>query len=278
MLCRIANMALCFTLGFACAGTACADVPMALDRASLWVGGFYPTVDASVSANGDDLSGSDVDFRRDLGLYKNRTLSNVRLDFLVFDNQGFTFGGYRYARSATNMLDRDIMFDGDTYHANAYVHARLSLQTYYATWHWWFETGDLDVVGVGLGAAYYDLRGAIDGNVDVTGGSIIGAESSGRGEAEGSAVAPLLTLGWKHAFSDRWRGFADFSGVRKPSGAFTGHLLNGRIGLEYFPWKNIGAALEYDRTDLDVKADKRSWTGRAKIRFRGPSAFVRLRW
>lgn len=276
---RMMKSGFCIALSLDGIGSAAADVPMALDRASLWVGGFYPTVDASVSANGDDLSGSNVDFRHDLGLYKHHTLSNLRLDFLVFDNQGFTFGGYRYSRGAARTLDRDIVFDGDTYHSDAYVHAQLSLQTYYATWHWWFEAGERDVVGIGLGAAYYDLRGVIYGYIDVAvaGASIPSAHTAGRGEAEGTAVAPLLTLGWKHAFSERWRGYADFSGVRKPSGAFTGHLLNGRVGLEYFPWRTVGAAVEYDSTDLDVKADKQSWTGTARIRFRGPSAFVRLR-
>ena len=45
----------------------------------------------------------------------------------------------------------------------------------------------------------------------------------------GDEVAPLLTLGWRHAFSDDLRCYADFSGVKKPSGTLTGHLLAGVI-------------------------------------------------
>ncbi|HET8941630.1 MAG TPA: hypothetical protein VFN13_06570 [Rudaea sp.] len=276
---RMKISGLCLVLNFLFMGCAAhADVPMALDRASLSVGLFYPVVDANVSANGDDANGSDVDFRHDLGLYKHHTLSNLRLNFLIFDNQGFSVGGYRYSRGATSTLDRDIVFGGDTYHADADVDARLSLETLQATWHWWLAAGERDVVGIGLGAAYYDLRGTIDADVDVTNQTNTNIQSAGRDSAAGNAVAPLITLGWKHAFSERARLYADFSGVRKPRGAFTGHLLNGRIGFEYFPWENLGAALEYDATDLDVKANNTSWDGRAHIRFRGPSAFVRLRW
>lgn len=261
------------TAAFACAGAAMADVPQPLDRVSLSLGGFYPTVDASLSANGPVIAGTNVNFQRDLNLDKHQALPSIRLDLLVFDNQGFSVGGYQYSRHAGATLSRDIQFDGNDYAASAFVEARLRLNTAFATWHWWFAPSATDVLGVGLGAAYYDLRGSIDGGI-----SINGSGTSGHGEAEGNAIAPLLTLGWRHAFSERWRAYADFSGVRKSSGTLTGHLLNGVVGTEYFPWQNAGIALEYSANHLDLKADKDSWEGRARIHFHGPAAFVRLRF
>ena len=257
----------------AAAPPAHAELPDALDRVNVSFGGFYPTVDARVSANGPEVAGSDIDFQRDLGLDKHRTLPNVRFEFLVFDSQGFSIGGYQYSRQAGATLARDIAFDGNDYNINAFVNASLRLDTYNAAWHWWFAPDPHDAIGLGLGAVYYDLKGMIDGGVTVNGSS-----ASARGSAEGSAVAPLLTLGWRHSFSDQWRGYAEFSGVRKPSGTLTGHLLNGTLGLEYYPWQNLGVALEYSANDLDLKADKASWEGRARIHFRGPAAFVRMRF
>ncbi len=264
-------------VGSACAllfaGVASAEVPLPLDRVSLSLGAFYPTVDARVQASSPDVLGTNVNFQRDLGLDKQQTLPNFRLDFLVFESQGFSISGYEYSRHAATSLARDITFDGNSYDTSAFVEARLRLQTVNGSWHWWFAPSASDVFGVGLGAAYYDLKGTIDGSVTVNGGS-----ASGRGEAEGSAVAPLLTLGWRHAFSDRLRAYADFSGVRKPSGTLTGHLLNGNLGVEYYPWQNAGFALEYNANNLDLKADKDTWVGRARIHFYGPAAFVRLRF
>jgi hypothetical protein len=259
----------------ACAFSAAvvADVPLPLDRVALSLGGFYPTVDARVSANGPAVAGTDVNFQRDLNLEKNQTLPSVRLDFLVFDNQGFSIAGYQYSRHASAMLTRNIEFDGNEYDASAFVEARLRLNTIFGNWHWWFAPTQADVLGIGLGAAYYDLKGSINASAGLNGNT-----ASGRGEAEGSAVAPLVTLGWRHAFGERMRIYADFSGVRKPSGALTGHLLNGTVGMEYFPWQNAGVALEYNANDLDLKADKESWEGRARIHFRGPAAFLRLRF
>jgi len=257
----------------AVAPAAFADVPAPLDRVSLSFGDFYPTVETRVSANGPGITGSDVNFQRDLGLAEHRSLPAFRLDLLVFEHQGFSFGGYTYSKSAGATLNRDIVFDGDEFRVDAFVHAKLTLRTYDAAWRWWFVPDDADVVGIGLGAVYYDLRGSIDGALSINGGSV-----SARGSAEGNAVAPLATLGWRHAFSERLRGYANFSGVRKPSGTLTGHLLNGSLGLEYAPWRNVAFALEYSANNLDLKAEKASWEGRARIHFYGPAAFVRLRY
>lgn len=249
-----------------------ADTPMPLDRISLWVGCFYPSVDEHVSANGTHAPGSDVDFRRDLGLDERRVLSNVRLDFLVMDHQGFSIGGYRYSRSGSTTLMRDIRFAGVDYHASADVSARLRLQTFDASWHWWFSPTPRDAVGFGLGVAYYDLSGVIQADIDVNTESV-----SGRGHAEGNAFAPLLTIGWKHAFSARTRTFVNVAGVHKNGGRFNGHLLNARVGVEYFPWRHVGLALEYDSSDLHINADEPSWQGHARLRFQGPAAFLRVR-
>jgi len=250
-----------------------AEVPDALDRATVSVGGFYPVVDARLSADGPEVAGSDIDFQRDLGLDKHRTLTNLRLDLLLFDSQGFSIGGYQYSKDSGATLARDIHFAGNDYNVDAFVRAGLRLDTWNAAWHWWFPVDEADVFGVGLGAVYYDLRGSVEGSVTVN-----GSTATARGSAQGDAIAPLLTLGWRHAFTPNFRGYAEFAGVRKPSGTLTGHLLNGTLGMEYYPWQNLGLALEYSANDLDLKADKESWVGRARIRFHGPAAFVRLRF
>jgi hypothetical protein len=269
-----------YTLAWLAAVAACAfaqaaiaEIPEALDRASISFGGFYPVVDTRVEARGPGLSGSDVSFEHDLGIDNHRTLTTGRLELLILDSQGFSISGYQYSKGAGTSLARDIEFDGNVYHASAFVDARLRLQIFNAAWHWWFAPSAHDVFGIGLGASFYDIRGTIDGGITVNGDS-----ATAHGEAQGNAIAPLLTLAWRHAFSPSLRGYADLSGVRKPSGGLTGHLLNGTLGMEYYPWRNLGFALEYSANNLDLKAEKASWEGRARIHFYGPAAFVRLRF
>lgn len=257
----------------AAAVSARADVPEALDRVSLSAGGYYPTVDAAASANSGSVAGTKVDFQKDLQLDNHRTLPVGRLDFLVFDNQGFSIGGYHYSRGASAMLERDVEFDGNDYQVGADVTARLQIDVLTGEWHWWFAPTALDVVGVGLGAVYYKVHGSIEGNFSVDGLSV-----SGHGAAGDDAVAPLATLAWRHAFSPDCRAYAEFSGVWKNFGTIRGHQTNETVGVEYFPWRNLGFALEYEANDLDLKSAGASWDGRAQIRFHGPAAFVRVRY
>jgi len=249
-----------------------AEIPAPLDRLSVSFGDFYPTVETRVSANGPGVMGSEVDFQRDLGLSEHRSLPAFRVDALLFDSQGLSFGGYTYSKHAGARLNRDLVFDDDVFRVNAFVDAKLTLRIYHAEWRWWFVPDDSDVVGLGLGAAYYDLRGTIDAGLSINGGAV-----NGRGSAEDNAIAPMLTLGWRHSFNDTWRAYADLSGVRKPFGTLRGHLINGTLGVEFMPWKNAGFALEYSANNLDLKADKSDWEGRARLHFYGPAAYLRVR-
>lgn len=264
-------------LGAICALSICnvarADVPQPLDRVSIWLGAYYPTVDASIRADGPGVAGTDVRLPQDLGLDNHRTMARLRADVLVYDTQGFTFDAYQYTRHAAASAHRELEFDGNDYSASAFVAARLKLDFYSATWHWWLGAGDIDVIGVGIGAAYYSIKGILDGGITLNDYVV-----QGHGEAEADAIAPLATFGWRHAFSDRARLYMDFSGVRKAGGTFTGHILNAQAGVEYFVWQNLGLALEYDASQIDVKADKSSWEGRARIRLHGPALFARLRF
>jgi len=249
-----------------------AEIPAPLDRLSISFGDFYPTVETRVAANGPGIMGSEVDFQRDLGLSEHRSLPAFRIDALLFDSQGLSLGGYTYSKQASARLNRDLVFDDDVFRVNAFVDAKLTLRVYHAEWRWWFAPGDNDVIGLGLGAAYYDLHGTIDAGLSINDGAV-----HGRGSAEDNAIAPLLTLGWRHSFNDAWRVYADVSGVRKPFGTLQGHLLNGTLGLEFMPWKNAGLAFEYSANNLDLKADKSDWEGRARLHFYGPAAYLRVR-
>ncbi|HZW51218.1 MAG TPA: hypothetical protein VFF05_05120, partial [Rudaea sp.] len=117
-----------FVALFALAPALHAQVPEPLDRINLALGVFHPTVDTRLSANASGLAGSDVDFHSDLGLDKHRTLPNLRLEFLAFDSQGFSIGGYEYSRNSSMRLARDIRFGGIDYSVNAAVQSELRLQ------------------------------------------------------------------------------------------------------------------------------------------------------
>jgi len=245
------------------------DSAQALDRVSIWLGGYYPDTTFDIRAQANAQPELDGRLRIDAG---RETVGRARLDFLVFDSQGFTLDYYTLDRTRSEHLARRFDYDGTPFQVDTDLEAEVKFSAGSAAWHWWFGS-DTDVFGVGLGAAYYKVELGLDGSADVNGQS-----AAASAHWRDDAVAPLLTLGLKHAFSDSLRVYATASGVRKNGGVLAGHIVDGRVGVEWFPWHNVGLGAEYGRTRIDLKRDAERYNARLDIDLEGPSLFARLRF
>jgi hypothetical protein len=249
-----------------------------LDRASIRLGGYYANVDTDVSVAdpSDTLSGT-INLEDDLGFDQDKTVPRVRADFLFGEHQGLALDYYSIDRSSHQVLARDISYDGVDYSANADVRAKLDFDFGSIAWRWWFGQGD-DAYGVGLGAGWYRVNTALAGN---------GAYDPGQGgdqpvsvatTSNDSAWAPMLQLGWRHAFSDQWRMYLDASGVRKNGGRISGHIYNAAVGMEWLPWDNLGLGVEYGYSQIKLHWRRSAYNADLDMTLSGPSAFVNLRW
>ena len=245
----------------------------ALDRVSIGIGGYYAGSDTTIGAStADGMLEGDVNLEDDLGFDRRDVSPRLRADFLVGDHQGLSLDYYRYNRDSSKSLSRSITWRGNTYDAAARVKGRLGFDFGSAAWRWWFVHGN-DVFGVGLGAGYYKVEASIAGEATLDDQSAH-AESS----TSASAWAPLLQVGWRHAFNDRWRMYFDASGVRKNGGKLHGHVYNASLGVEWFPWPNLGLGLEYGINRIRLAQEHRRYNDRLDLKLDGPSLFMRLRF
>lgn len=256
-------------IGLASPGARADNNGQALDRVSIWLGGYHPdtTFDISGQANAqsDPASRLSIDAGRE-------TIGRARLDFLVFDSQGFTLDYYTLDRSHNEHLSQEFDYDGVPFQVDTSLTTRVKFSAGSAAWHWWFGS-DADVFGVGLGASYYKAELGLAGTVSANGQS-----TSGEANWSSSAVAPLLTFGYKHAFSDSLRVYVNASGVRKSGGTLSGHIVDGRIGVEWFPWQNVGLGAEYGSTRVYLKRHAQQYNSNLDINLDGPALFARLRF
>lgn len=254
---------------------ALADPPMALDRFNFSLGAYRADIRAGAHIDGEDGTlGSNVDFERDFGLANNRTIARARFSFLVGDSQGFEVDAYRLRRDGSAVLDRRVTYDGRVYDVDAAVFGRLNLDFASVAYRWWIPAGERGVWGIGVGGGYYRVRGVVEGNATLDGGETEYA----RVEDSASAWAPLLEFGWRHAFSENVRIYADISGVEKRWGSLTGHIYNATLGAEWYFLQNVGLAVEYGSQRVLVAADRADFNGRLQLRLDGPSAFLRARF
>ncbi|MEO7068814.1 MAG: autotransporter outer membrane beta-barrel domain-containing protein [Rhodanobacter sp.] len=245
----------------------------ALDRVSLWVGGYYPTMDTVISASDKNhLASGHVDLENDLGFRRHKITPRVRLDFLVGEHQGFALDYYNVRRTRTKSLSRDVSYGGNDYRASASVSGKLDFDFGSVAYRWWLGSGN-DVFGVGLGGAYYGVHAGIRGTASVNDEHAEASTSTSE-----TAWAPLLQLGWRHAFNNNVRIYADVSGVKKNGGRLSGHIYNTALGVEWFPWENVGVGAEYDYTKIKLAQHKKTYNANLDMKLKGPSLFVRFRF
>ncbi|WP_426701599.1 hypothetical protein ACPPVV_00870 [Rhodanobacter sp. Col0626] len=246
----------------------------ALDRVSIWLGGYSANTDTTIGAS--DKSGQlngDFNLEKDLGFSDRKNVPRARLDFLIGDSQGFSLDYYSVNRMRSKTLSSGISYAGNDYSASATVKGKLDFDFGSAAYRWWFGQGN-DVFGLGLGGAYYRVHAGISGEASVNGQSVGQVSSS----SEESAWAPMLQLGWRHAFNDQWRMYLDAAGVKKNGGPLNGHIYNAALGVEWFPWKNVGFGAEYGYSRIELHQRKRNYNANLDMKLDGPSLFVRFRF
>lgn len=252
---------------------ASAEPSPALDRVSLWLGGYYARNDTTLSVQGSGtyagVAGK-LDFEHDLGFEKHSLDPRVRLDFLLGDSQGFSFDYYPIHRDRSASYAQAIPELGTD--AGAHIQSTLDFDFGSASYKWWLGHGS-DVFGVGLGAAYYSVDWRANGAAHV--GDQAASASASYDE---SAWAPMLTLGWRHAFDENWRMYANVAGVKKNGGKISGHILNAALGVEWFPWRNLGFALEYSAARLHLVRSFDQGAAKLDLESDGPALYLRARF
>jgi hypothetical protein len=262
-----------FAWSVACSTPVFADTSPALDRASLWVGGFYSDTETRIGAS--DRSGrysGSVGLEDDLGFRRHKAVPRARLDFLIGEHQGFSFDFFGIDRTHSRSISRAFDYDGQHFDASARVDGKLNFNFGSAAYRWWFGSGN-DVFGFGVGAAYYGVKARVAGEA-----SLDGQTAQAEASSHETAWAPVLQLGWRHAFTRDLRMYFDAYGVKKNGGNLAGHIYNAALGLEWFPIENLGIGGEYGYTRIKLEQNRTNYRANLDMKLKGPSLFVRLRF
>ena len=239
----------------------------ALDNISISIGDYIVSPNANLTLNTPYGSASSGDVSS-----HQVHIPPLKADFLLGHSQGFAFDYYGFYRQYYDSVSRTYSTDPNdlTFSANASVNVGLDLAN--ASYKWWFGSGP-DVIGVGVGAAYYRIRFGVDANAAT---NINNASSSANASYSSDAVAPLIQLGWRHAFSPNSRMYVDASGIEKIGGNLSGRIYNASLGAEWYFAKNVGIGAEYSSTRINIDSDGSN--GTLDLRMDGPTIFLKARF
>lgn len=252
------------------AGAACAERPAALDRVSVWLGGYGMDYEATASVQ--NLPGG-LSVQDQKILDGNKTVQRARIDWLLFDRQGFSVDYYRLGNKGGNAIGRPITANGNTYDIGGEVRHDTKLEVGNFSYRWWLGE-DHNLFGIGVGAQHYAISTRLSARANV---GPLGSYDYVTKESV-SGWAPLLTLGWRTQINDQWRVYADASGARYSKDDQRGSIVNAAVGVEYFPWKNVGVGAEYGVARIRYKRVEDDYTARMNVKFDGPAVFLRLRY
>lgn len=258
-----------------------AEPPAALDRISVSAGGFLAK--PKIHADGDSAYGYLETPEAEGG---HTTLPRFKADVLLGDRHGISVDYFRYDKDYNPNLSGATTYQGQPISGNASVTGNLRLDVAQLAYRWWLPYQN-DVFGIGVGAAYLHARveGSLSGQVSTQGAITVGGFTipqqtrnfSGSGSASENGWAPLVELGWRHAIRPDLRVYAEASGIKKNGGHVDGHIYGGTVGVEWFPVRNVGVALDYgvQKVELSRNGDRRA---DLDLRLTGPSAYVKLRF
>ena len=254
-------------VGAAAAGTtAHAEPSVALDRASISLGAFYadPRINIGADTQFGRLDAPDSNPDR-------TTIPRVKADLLIGDRHGLSFDYYRYDKNYTPTLSGQTIINGQPVTGTATADADLQLDLAKLAYKWWMGQ-EKDTFGIGLGAAYYSAK--LEGSAT---GLVNGVSATARDSVSEHAYAPLLELAWRHAFTPEVRMYMEASGIKKNGGKINGHIYGGNIGVEWFPFKNVGFVADYGISKIQLHRDSNR-DADLNIRLTGPSAYVKMRF
>ncbi|QDD65537.1 hypothetical protein EJD96_15905 [Herbaspirillum seropedicae] len=244
-----------------------ADPSPALDRVSLSAGGYYvnPTFNVQANTRYGSADSGDIDRNR-------TTLPRLRAELLLGDSHGLSFDYFRYRNDYNYSTSRSFNVGGRPAILSGTANANIEVDFASLAYKWWLGKGS-DVFGIGLGAGYYrahyDLRA--NGVFNGTTGSLDESDTE-------KTFAPLLELGWKHAFSKDLRLYAEASGVKKNWGTVTGHIYGAALGVEWYPLKNLGIGADYGITRIHIDRDGGNSQAALDVKLTGPSAYLKMRF
>ncbi len=268
------NMVRTCLMGFLLAGAASAawsQPSPALDRVSVSVGAFRvePVIRAGIAGDGRSLNTGDV--RPDPAW-----VPQLRAELLLLERQGLSFDYFRYDRAVGRSLEGNASIGSGAARTSGQAEVDIRLDVVNLSWRWWLGSGST-VVGPGLGAAYYRARleARAAAVLDTPFGSASGRVEEGFSD---HAWAPLLELSVRHALTPAVRLTADVSGARRNSGTLRDSISRAAVGVEWFPSPTLGMSLDLSSEAVDIQRMRGAVDTALRVRLRGPTIAVKLRF
>lgn len=247
----------------------------ALDDFSLGVGAFNNRLSLEGRVDGSgEFQGSQRDFAETLDIGDRREIGLAQLSVRAAERHQLDFRYYRDSRSRSVALDRQLRFDDQVFPVQASLRGSAGFRVGELTYTYWWRVEPGNATGVQLGVLRIQGDLSLSGQVRVEGGG----QAQGGASISERVYAPLIGLSHRHVIADHWRIYAEARALQLGINGVRGTALSANAGLEWWPWKHLGFALQYSDSRVRAKQSKAGFSGDLEVGFSGPQFILRTRF
>ena len=239
------------------------------------LGGFVLGTDLKARLNGETTSNPDVDFDKTFG--KDNDNTRVRGDLLwrVTPNHHLRFLYFNNTTTRKRVIDEDIQFGDDVFHAGGEVKATNSMKIGELAYEYAFIRQPTFELNGSLGVHWMDIGVKLRGDATVTDSNGNSSEVSGATK-KGSVSAPLPVIGVRAGWVVAPSVFLDAQAqyFKAKIDNVDGSILDLRAGATWMFSQNFGVGAGYNRFTTNVKVEKNNFDGRLKMGYQGLQLFL----
>lgn len=208
--------------------------------------------------------GTEIDAEDDLGLDDSELMPQAEITLLPGKHHLVRLSGFNTRRSASHVIDKQIVFDDEVYNANERVDSELNLRMFGLTYGYRFIVHDRGELTATFGIQIAD----VDANAVVRSRVIREAES-------GVAPLPLVGLEGRFDLSSRWSVEARLQYLSANLDEVDGSITDSRIALTWRANPHLVFGLGYRSFEIDVDSRDEDDPGFVNLRMSGPLLFGR---
>jgi len=220
--------------------------------------------------------GTFVDFEDSLGVDSHSTFFNGQLRWKFGKEKKWNLSGQYFSNNATGgvELTEDIEWDGYTYREGSFVDSGIKIKVSRLVFGRSFFKNERNDFGIGIGIHNLNLKVFVEGEVAVD------DETTGfqRGEISGSQILPNIGGWYNFSPGEKWLIHARVDWISADINGYGGHMWNTVLGVGYQAFEHVGFDLNWQYFNLQVRADKEDWKGRADMEYSGPVLAVTFNW
>ncbi|MHA6203427.1 hypothetical protein ACXU4B_03270 [Dyella soli] len=255
------------------------DHPM-LDYASVSAGIFTNDLSASLRFDGRVRnSGTPLDFSRDLGQGGTQSLPFIEGTWRPWERHEFELTYFHDSNDASHTINRTVVFNNQTLNAGATLNSKFSLDAGGVTYRYWAWIGDRAAFGLTAGLQAYSFELKLKATASVQGANGGGSVTrSINSKASTDLPDPSIGLAYRYQMADWARLVADGGAFKANIGNIDATLYNARVGVEFYPWQQIGVVTQYSYNKIDADVTKNRFSGNATFRFSGLQLLFKWRF